>query len=300
MNNFAFEYFTLYNFFMKKQDIEPFVKWVGGKRQLLKEIEKRLPKSFNTYHEPFVGGGALLFYLQPEKAIISDLNSELITTYKTIKKSYRQLREYLLLMEYGHSEAFFKQIRNIDKNDKNNLRALSLGDSDLLKAARFIYLNKAGFNGLYRVNGDGYFNVPSGKKEKVKTHEFPNLKLVSDYLSQNKVSIYNRGYEAVVRVAKSGDFVYLDPPYDYEPSQKGFDSYQKESFGVKGQKQLAEVCRKLDANGVKFMLSNHNTKLIRELYRDFKIDVINAKRLVGGKGATREDVEEVLITNYEK
>lgn len=284
---------------MKKYDIEPFVKWVGGKRQLLKEIEKRLPKTFNVYHEPFVGGGALLFYLQPEKAIISDLNSELITTYKTIKKSYKQLREYLLLMEYGHSEAFFKEIRNIDKNDKANLRILSFGDSDLLKAARFIYLNKAGFNGLYRVNGEGYFNVPSGKKDKVKTHEFPNLKLVSDYLSQNKVAIYNRSYEAVVRAAKADDFVYLDPPYDYEPSQKGFDSYQKESFGTNGQKQLAEVCKKLDSKGVKFMLSNHNTKLIRELYKDFKIDVINAKRLVGGKGATREDVEEVLITNYD-
>ena len=154
-----------------KPTIVPFIKWVGGKRQLLKEISKRLPSKINTYYEPFVGGGALLFFLKPKKAIISDTNKELINTYKMVKNKYKQLREYLLLMEYGHSENFYLSIRTIDRNKENDYRKLNMKDSNLLKAARFIYLNKAGFNGLYRVNSQGHFNVPSGKKTKVKTHE---------------------------------------------------------------------------------------------------------------------------------
>lgn len=282
-----------------KPTIVPFVKWVGGKRQLMDQLVKRVPKDFGTYFEPFIGGGALLFELQPEKAVISDLNAELINTYKVIKKDYKKLKEYLLLMEYGHSEEFFKKISTIDRNDSTDERKLSMDSSDALRAARFIYLNKAGFNGLYRVNSKGQFNVPSGKKESVKTHEWPNIQLVSNYLSKNNIKIENKKFQHILSKAKVNDFVYLDPPYDYDENTKGFDSYQKEGFGKQGQKELADLCKKLNAKGVKFMVSNHNTKLINELYKDFNIEVISAKRLVGGKGATRDDVEEVLITNYE-
>lgn len=280
---------------MKK--IMPFVKWAGGKGQLKKDIEKHIPTKYGTYHEPFVGGGALLFYLQPKRAIISDINSELIIAYNTIKSSYKKLREYLLLMEYGHSEEFFYKIRGIDQNELNNYEKLSFSDSNLLKTARFIYLNKAGFNGLYRVNKSGYFNVPCGKKDEVKTHEYPNLRDVSEYLKNNNITIKKRSFTNIIKYVKKGDFVYFDPPYDYD--NKGFDAYQKNSFGKTGQRKLANICKKLDDMNVMFMVSNHNTELIRELYKDFKIKIFMAQRNIGGKGASREKVEEVLITNYD-
>lgn len=258
-----------------------------------------MPKDYNTYFEPFLGGGALLFDVQPKKAIVGDLNSELINTYNVIKKDYKRLREYLILMEYGHSEKFFKEISNIDRNEKNDDRKLNMSDSKVLRAARFIYLNKTCFNGLYRVNSKGLFNVPMDKSRvQVKTHEYPNIKLVADYLSKNDVKVKNGKFTWVEKFVGKNDFVYLDPPYDYEVGMKGFDSYQKETFGIDGQIKLAELCRHIDEVGGKFMLSNHNTKLIRDLYKEFNIDVIPVKRLVGGSGAIRGDVEEVIITNY--
>lgn len=283
-----------------KPTIVPFVKWVGGKRQLMDELVKRVPKEYGTYFEPFVGGGALLFELQPKKAVVSDLNAELINTYKVIKNKYKILKEYLLLMEYGHSEAFYKKISTIDRNDPNDHRLLSMKDSDVLRAARFIYLNKAGFNGLYRVNSNGQFNVPWGQKQILKTHEWPNIELVAEYLKSSDVKLRAQKFTAIQNKVTKGDFVYLDPPYDYEPGKKGFDSYQKEGFGTEGQKRLADFCKELNKKEVKFMVSNHNTKLINEIYSEFKIEVIKARRLVGGKGASREDVEEVIITNYER
>lgn len=281
-------------------NIVPFVKWVGGKRQLLPELLNRVPSDYNCYFEPFLGGGALLFALQPKKAYIADLNEELINTYLVVKNKYKILKEYLLLMEYGHSESFYKQISSIDRNDENDQRLLSMKDSNVLRAARFIYLNKAGFNGLYRVNSKGLFNVPSGQKLKVKTHEWPNIENVANYLKTNDIKIKSHKFSNILNKTTTNDFVYLDPPYDYEPEKNGFDSYQKEGFGTSGQLQLATFCKKLHDKNVKFMVSNHNTKLIRTLYKDFKIEVISAKRLVGGKGASREDVEEVIITNYER
>ena len=278
--------------------IEPFVKWVGGKRQVLKELEKHLPKKYNTYYEPFVGGGALLFHIQPKSFVINDLNSELINCFRMIKTRYKRVREYLLLMEYGHSEALFKAIRNIDRNEQDD-RKLNMFDSKELRAARFIYLNKAGFNGIYRVNSQGYFNVPSGKKEKVKTHEYPNIVNVSKFLKESDSKILNKTFDKAVASAKKDDFVYFDPPYDYDKGVNGFDAYQKEGFGTSGQIKLASVCKKLNEKGVKFMVSNHNTELIKELYAEFNINVIKVNRLVGGKGSSRKPVEEVIITNYE-
>ena len=282
-----------------KPTIVPFVKWAGGKRQIINQLVKRLPQKYKIYHEPFVGGGALLFALQPKKAFISDLNQDLINTYNVIKNKYKRLKEYLLLMEYGHSESFFLKIRDIDRNNPLNERMLSMKDSKLLRASRFIYLNKAGYNGLYRVNSQGQFNVPSGKKDNVKTHEYPNIKKVSEYLKNNDVVIKTQSFEWVVKNVEKGDFVYFDPPYNFDEGSKGFNAYQKEGFGLKGQIKLAKVCQELNEKGVKFMASNHNTKLINKLYKDFKIEVFKAKRMIGGKGASRADVEEVLIRNYD-
>ena len=300
---------------MKNPTIVPFVKWAGGKRQLLGVIEKNLPKTFNTYYEPFIGGGALLFYLQPEKAIINDLNKELIDTYKAIRSDVNRVREYLLLMEYGHYvipgfdgdkgkprkiSPFYEKIRSIDLVKEFNPRKLNMKDSIYLRAARFIFLNKNTFNGLYRVNLKGHFNSPSKHNDKQATFDWEKLKAASKYLKTiNAKNIKNTTFKEAVKNAKKGDFVYFDPPYDYETGTKGFDSYQKGGFGSKGQEELAKVCKSLNKKGVRFIVSNHNTKFIRELYKDFNIKVIKAKRMIGGAGASRKDVKEVLIKNYE-
>ena len=300
---------------MNKRTMVPFVKWVGGKRKVIPHIEKLWPKSFNTYYEPFVGGGAVLFHFQPENAVINDLNKELINLYKVIesKMSHKRLREYLLLMEHGHHvtvdydeekqkekkhSPFYKVIASIDRNEKGEDRLLSLSDASReLRAARFIFLNKNSFNGLYRVNKAGLYNTPS-KHIPTKTFDEANVKNVSEYLNEC-VEIKNQSFSKSVDDAMANDFVYFDPPYDYEKGQKGFDAYQENGFGIEGQLELANLCKELDKKGVKFMVSNHNTKLIRDMYKKFNIKVIKVKRLVGGKGAKRDFVEEVLVTNYE-
>ena len=285
----------------------PFIKWVGGKRQLINELVERMPKTYNTYHEPFIGGGALFFHVSPKKAIISDLNKELITTYKVVKANISRLREYLLLMEYGHyvvsdsgklSTPFYNKIREIDRNDITDKYNLNSKDSNELIASRFIYMNKNNFNGLYRVNSSGFFNVPCKHKSSQKTFDWENLKKINKYLKNSDIKIQNKSFSKTINQISKNDFIYLDPPYDYEEKQSGFDSYNKESFGQKGQIELAEYCKKLDKIGAKFMLSNHNTKLINSLYKKFNISIVSAKRLVGGKGSSRKNVEEVIITNY--
>lgn len=299
---------------MKNITMVPFIKWVGGKRQVIKEIEKVWPKSFNTYYEPFIGGGAVLLHFKPKKAVINDLNKELMNLYKVVSSqaSYKRLRELLLIMEAGHhvisdydenkqkntkTSPFYKVIASMDRNSANLNRLLSLEEaSKELKAARFIFLNKNGFNGLYRVNSSGFYNVPS-KHIPTKTFDEDNIKKISNYLNKS-VDIYSGNFDDVLKNANKNDFVYLDPPYDYEKGTNGFDAYQEKGFGIKGQIKLSLVCKELDRKGVKFLLSNHDTKLIKELYGKFKIKTIKVNRLVGGKGASRKSVNEVLVMNY--
>lgn len=272
---------------------KPFVKWAGGKRQIIGELKKFIPEEFDTYYEPFVGGGALLFELSPKKAVINDSNNELMNVYKVLcdfdkfKKMCRVLNSY----EIKHSEEFFYEIRNKDKNNASFSKL-----SDYTKAARTLYLNKACFNGLYRVNSKGEFNVPFGKKLKVNTYDGSNLITVSNYLTMNDVEILNVDFEEAVSTAKKGDFVYFDPPYDSDTST--FNNYTEEGFNKDEQRRLADVFKDLDKRGVFVMLSNHNTILINELYKDFNIHVIEAKRNINANGKKRGKVEEVIITNY--
>ena len=274
---------------------KPFVKWAGGKRQIIDELKKYIPDEFNTYYEPFIGGGALLFELAPKKAVINDSNAELMNVYQVLcddskfKKMCRVLNNY----EANHSEEFFYEIRNKDKN-KNTFNRLS----DYTRAARTIYLNKACFNGLYRVNSKNEFNVPFGKKSKVNTYDGNNLITVSNYLTMNDIKILNKDFEEVVSYAKKGDFVYFDPPYDSDNNI--FTSYTEEGFGKDEQRRLAKVFKELDQKGVYVMLSNHNTTLINELYKDYHIHVIEAKRNIDSNGKKRGKVEEVIITNFTK
>lgn len=272
---------------------KPFVKWAGGKRQIIDKLKKYAPVDFDTYFEPFVGGGALLFELSPKKAVINDSNQELMNIYEVLcdedkfKKMCRALNSY----EKQHSEEFYYELRNKDRNKKTFSKL-----SDYTRAARTIYLNKACFNGLYRVNSKNEFNVPFGKKTKVNTYEGDNLITVSNYLTMNDVKILCCDFEEAVSSAKKGDFIYFDPPYDSDTST--FNSYTEDGFGKDEQKRLAKVFKELDSRGCYVMLSNHNTHLVNELYKGYNIHVIEAKRNINANAKGRGNVEEVIITNY--
>lgn len=279
----------------KNLDVHPFVKWAGGKTQLLEVIESHLPETFNRYFEPFVGGGALLFKLQPKAFSINDSNEELICVYKCLENNglFELLKQELLRHEENHSEEYYYQIREMDKLEGfNNLPIY-------VRAGRMIYLNKACFNGLYRVNSKGYFNVPSGKKKVVNCFDkktFDNLNL---FFKNRKPVITNVDFEEAVKNAKAGDFIYFDPPYDKWEEKNSFTSYDKNVFGKEEQVRLAKVFKELSDKGVYVMLSNHNTKFINELYKGFHITVVPAKRMINSKADGRGEVEEVIITNYE-
>lgn len=272
---------------------KPFVKWAGGKRQIINELKKYIPHDYNTYYEPFVGGGALLFELSPKKAVINDYNEELINVYKCIKdeNTFTKLLKELNSHETKHSEEYYFKIRNLDR-DKNKFKKIV----DYKRAARTIYLNKACFNGLYRVNSKNEFNVPFNKKEKVNTYDSENLYTIHSYFNFNNVEAYSLDFEEVLKSAKKGDFVYFDPPYDSETST--FNSYTENGFGKDEQLRLSKVFKELDSKGVYCMLSNHNTTYINELYNGYNIHVIEAKRNINANGKKRGKVEEVIVTNF--
>lgn len=272
---------------------KPFVKWAGGKRQIVDKLLMYAPDEFNTYYEPFVGGGALLFELSPKKAVINDSNKELINVYNVLRneEKFKKMCSILNTYEKNNSEEFYYELRNKDRN-KSSFDRLS----DYKRAGRTIYLNKACFNGLYRVNSKNEFNVPFGKKTKVNTYDIGNLITVSNYLTMNDIKILNVDFEDSVKAAQKGDFIYFDPPYDSETSI--FNSYTEAGFGKEEQRRLAKVYKELSNKGCYVMLSNNNTTLIKELYKDFNIHIIEAKRSINSNGKKRGKVEEVIITNY--
>ena len=273
---------------------KPFVKWAGGKRQIMNEIKKLVPEKFNTYYEPFVGGGAVFFEIAPKKAVLNDYNSELMNVFECIKNEnkFEKMLNELNHHEAYHSEEYYYAIRNIDR-DKKKFSKLA----DYKRAARTIYLNKACFNGLYRVNSKNEFNVPFGKKNKVNTYEGQNLGIIHCILNFNDIKLLSTDFEEAIKDAKKGDFIYFDPPYDSDTAT--FNSYTEDGFGKEEQRRLARVYKELSDKGCYVMLSNHNTKLIRELYSDFKIQKIEAKRNINANGKKRGKVEEVIITNYD-
>jgi len=276
-------------------DVHPFVKWAGGKTQLLEVISSHLPSSFGRYFEPFVGGGALLFKLQPDEFFINDMNDELICVYRCLEDDalFNKLKKQLELHEKNHSEEYYYQIREMDRLEGYN--ELPIYE----RAARMIYLNKAGFNGLYRVNGKGFFNVPSGKYAKVTCYDRKTFDGLRTFFETKKHQITSCDFEEAVKDAKAGDFVYFDPPYDTWEDKESFTAYDKIAFGKEAQARLAKVFKELSDRGVYVMLSNHNTAYINELYSGFHITVVPAKRMINSKASGRGNVEEVLITNYE-
>ena len=272
---------------------KPFVKWAGGKRQIMPEIKKYVPENYDTFYEPFVGGGAVFFELAPRKAVLNDYNSELMNVFECIKDEdkFDKMCTELNHHEANHSEEYYYQVRNIDRDIRKYNKM-----QDYKKAARTIYLNKACFNGLYRVNSKNEFNVPFGKKEKVNTYEGQNLGVVHCILNFNDIKLLSTDFEEAVKDAKKGDFVYLDPPYDSDTST--FNDYTENGFNKDEQRRLALLFKELSDRGCFVMLSNHNTTLVKELYKDFNIHVIEAKRNINSNGKKRGKVEEVIITNY--
>jgi DNA adenine methylase len=277
------------------QKATPFVKWVGGKRQLIEEIRKRMPLKFGSYFEPFLGGAALFFDLEVNNATINDISSELINCYIAIKNNHIQLMEYLDEHEEKHQEnpkEYYYKIREMDRQP-------DYADLDKVKkAARLIYLNKTCFNGLYRVNSKGYFNVPFNGKLKINTYNKSNIECLHQILENKSINIISTDFEEAVSNAQSGDFIFFDPPYDLL-KEDSFDSYNKDSFGVEGQIRLSKVAHELSNKGCFIMLTNHNTPLINQLYSDFNIDVVNVKRMINSDASNRVGME-TIITNYVK
>lgn len=277
----------------KNKLIVPFLKWVGGKRQLIPEIKKMLPKGIanRPYYEPFIGGGALLFDLQPKQAVINDYNEELINVYCVIRDNPNELIEDL--KKHKNTAEYFYEIRSLDRLPLfNNLTKVE-------RASRIIYLNKTCYNGLYRVNNAGEFNSPFGKYKNPNIINEPVIKAVSKYLNLNQIQISNSDYEVILRDIPANSFVYLDPPYHPVSETSNFTGYIQGGWNESEQLRLRDVCNKLNANGVKFLLSNSASDFIKEIYSAYNIKTVQANRAVNSISSKRGQVDEFLICNYE-
>ena len=272
-----------------KSETYPIVKWVGGKRQLMFELIKNMPKSYNRYFEPFIGGGALFFELQPEQAYISDMNEELINLYSVVRDNVYELIKDLSKHEV--SKEYFLEIRNIDRTEQYTEL------SDVERASRFIYLNRTCFNGMYRVNSQGQFNVPFGHYKNPRIIDENNLLNCSELLKKTEIKCAD--FTEILTKVKKGDFVYFDPPYVPLNETSSFTSYTKDGFDINMQLKLRDVCDELDNKGVKFMLSNSDTKLVNELYVNYEIKKVFASRQINANADGRGKITEVLVRNYD-
>jgi len=270
---------------------EPFLKWAGGKSQLLKQYEVFFPDNFNNYLEPFVGGGAVFFHLfstgritLDKKVILIDSNEELINCYKVIKEDVERLIKILCSVKY--------------RNEKNNFYKIRIEEpiDSFERAARTIYLNKTCFNGLYRVNSKGKFNVPFGSYKNPLICNKENLRAVSKALQS--VDIKLDDFSLCINFAHKNDFIYFDPPYQPLSQTSSFTGYTKGLFRENDQERLSDVFRKLDKIGCKVMLSNSDTKFVRKLYKDFRIETVLAKRAINCKPSGRGEISELVILNY--
>lgn len=269
---------------------KPFLKWAGGKRQLLPVINERIPEKFSTYYEPFVGAGAVLFDMQPKKAIINDANKELINVYKVIKNNIDEL--ILDLKNHVNEEDYYYDVRKLDRtNEYKNM-------SDIKKASRILYLNKTCYNGLFRVNQQGQFNVPFGRYKNPNIVNEETLRAVHDYLNNNDIRILNVDFEEAIKYMRKEAFVYFDPPYHPISDTSSFTGYTTDGFDAEDQKRLKKLCDSLDDRGCRFLLSNSSADLILDLYSDYKLEYVDASRSINSKGDSRGEIEEVLVRNY--
>ncbi len=262
----------------------PFLKWAGGKGRLLEQLRPLLPARFARYFEPFAGGAALFFDLRPEHAELTDINSELIDCYRAVRDKVEPVIG--ALKRHRYDETHYYRVRAIDP--------ASLARPE--RAARTIYLNKTGYNGLYRVNRSGKFNVPMGRYTNPRVCDADNLRACSAALKGVEVQV--RDFETQVARARAGDFVYFDPPYVPVSDTADFTSYAPGGFGLDGQRRLAALFASLARRGVHVVLSNSDTPLVRELYRGFRIARVLAARNINSRGALRGKVGEVVVTSF--
>jgi len=274
----------------KNKLVMPVVKWVGGKRQLLPALTPLLPERFTTYCEPFLGGGAMLFWRQPQRAIVNDVNDDLIQMYEVIRDHVEDL--ILELEKYKNESAYFYEVRDWDR-DKEKYGALS----SIEKAARIIYLNKTCYNGLFRVNNAGEFNTPFGNYKNPNIVNTPTLRAVSAYFQKAEITFSCRDYADVLAEIPRGTFVYLDPPYDPVSDTANFTGYSRGGFCRDDQIRLRECCDDLTQRGIKFMLSNSATNFIKEQYEAYHITIVKAKRAINSDAAGREQVQELVVRN---
>ena len=266
----------------------PFMKWAGGKRQLLAQIDPHLPKEYGTYIEPFTGGGALFFYLLPERAVLIDVNELLIKAYQVIQSQVDPLIQSL--KTHKNEKEYYYLVRAMDRaEDYVQL-------SDIEKVSRILYMNKCCFNGLYRVNSKGYFNVPFGKYKNPKFCDPPNLHAVSEVL--NNVTLLSGSFDQCLTFAKKEDFIYFDPPYHPLSSTANFASYAKDSFSEDDQRHLKDVVDKLHKRGCKILQSNSYSDFILDLYQDYEIIEVKATRMINRDANKRGKIKEVLIKTY--
>ena len=272
--------------------VAPVVKWVGGKRQLLQDILKHVPDKFSTYYEPFLGGGAVLFALQPCRAVVNDINEELINVYTVIRDNVEDLIEDL--KRHENRADYFYEIREKDRNKEiygkmNNIE----------KASRILYLNKTCYNGLFRVNQQGELNTPFGRYKNPNIANEATLRAVSNYFNKAKITFRCEDFKEAVKDVRKGSFVYFDPPYDPVSESANFTGYDRGGFDRSEQVRLKKLCDELSKKSVKFLLSNSATDFILELYKDYNIVIVQANRFVNSRGDKRGKVEEVLVKNYE-
>lgn len=274
---------------------KPFVKWAGGKRQLIPILHQNLPEAFGTYYEPFLGGGALLFHIltdkNGQKCSISDLNSDLVLAYTTIRDRIDALISSLKNHEKNYqkdSKSYYYSVR--ESNPRNEVE----------KTSRLIFLNRTCFNGLYRVNSKGKFNVPLGKYTNPNIVNEENIRAVSSILQTNRISIKCRDFESVLRDAKKGDLVYFDPPYQPVSSTANFTSYTTKDFTYDDLTRLAELCLKLDSKECHVLLSNSDSKEVSDIFakKPWKITRTEANRSINSNSKKRTGHFELLIKNY--
>ena len=274
---------------IKNADIpKPFIKWAGGKRQIIKELTDSLPKNYNRYFEPFIGGGALFFAVRPKNAYISDINPELINLYNMVKNNTHSLIKDL--RRYKNTETEFYKIRNLDRTpDYKNL-------TNIEKAGRFIYLNKTCYNGLYRTNSKGQFNAPYGFYKNPNIIDEQNLKICSELLKETEIGLSD--FSNIENKIKTHDFVYFDPPYIPINKTSSFTKYYKDDFNTGSQIKLKELCDRLNKKNIYFMLSNSYNETALNLYKEYNIKKINAIRAINCKADKRGTINELIITNY--
>ncbi|VRB21035.1 modification methylase [Streptococcus pneumoniae] len=279
---------------IKKVTLQPFTKWTGGKRQLLPVIRELMPKTYNRYFEPFVGGGALFFDLAPKDAVINDFNAELINCYQQIKDNPQELIEILKVHQEYNSKEYYLDLRSADRDERIDMM------SEVQRAARVLYMLRVDFNGLYRVNSKNQFNVPYGRYKNPKIVDEELISAISVYINNNQLEIKVGDFEKAIVDVRTGDFVYFDPPYIPLSETSAFTSYTHEGFSFADQVRLRDAFKRLSDTGAYVMLSNSSSALVEELYKDFNIHYVEATRTNGAKSSSRGKISEIIVTNYEK